>query len=109
MNINEVSVLITGGASGIGLYLAEGLLEKVNRVFVLDRNEQLLNHISDHDRLIKLPCDVTNPHAVVEVVNKIFSDHGGVNVCINNVILSLLENSYLSIFLFLKKSLGVTK
>ena len=84
MNINEASVLITGGASGIGLHLAEGLLKKANRVFVLDRNEELLSQITSHERLIKLPCDVTNPHAVVEVVNKIFKDHGGVNVCINN-------------------------
>lgn len=75
--------MITGGARGIGHYLATQLLDKAAKVVVLDNNEELLSQLPQHANLRSFKCDVTNYEEVKVVVEKIFQD-GGVNVLINN-------------------------
>lgn len=84
MNISEAKILITGAAQGLGQFVALNFLDKAEKIFVLDNNQELIDHLPKHDKLICYYCDVTNPENVEEVIEDIFAKHGGVNVCINN-------------------------
>lgn len=84
MQLSESRILVTGGARGIGNFIATRLLEKAERVFVIDQDEQLLNDLPGGENLIKYTCDITNAAAVETLVGEMFEKHGGVNVCINN-------------------------
>jgi 3-oxoacyl-[acyl-carrier protein] reductase len=84
MNLESARVLITGGAKGIGNYVANDLLGKTSKVFVLDRDAELLNEIPDQPKLVKIKCDITDPKSVELEISEIFRTHGGANVCINN-------------------------
>ena len=84
MELAQSKVLITGGAAGIGNFIANGLLHQSEKVIIVDRDEQLLDMLPMHERLLKFLCDITNPKAVEELINKIFETGGGINVCINN-------------------------
>lgn len=83
MQISEAKILITGGARGIGNYLAIQLLAKAAKVVVLDNNEALLSQLPQHPNLRSFKCDVTNYEDVKIVVENVFQD-GGINVLINN-------------------------
>ena len=83
MQISEAKILITGGARGIGNYLAIQLLQKAAKVYVLDNNDTLISQLPGHANLRTFKCNVTNYEEVKEVVGKVFQE-GGVNVLINN-------------------------
>lgn len=84
MEIEQANILITGGARGIGNFIANGLLQKLAKVIIVDRDEQLLNDFPYHPNLLKYHCDITDATAVEDLISKIFEKDGGVNVCINN-------------------------
>jgi 3-oxoacyl-[acyl-carrier protein] reductase len=84
MEISNAKIIITGGASGIGQFLAINLLDRVEKVFILDNNEKLLSEIVPHPNLVVEKCDITNYEEVMHVVTSIFLEHGGANVLINN-------------------------
>jgi 3-oxoacyl-[acyl-carrier protein] reductase len=84
MNLSEARVLITGGGRGIGNFIATQLLDRVERVIVVDQDAKLLNGIPDSGKLIKFQTDITNALDVEKLVKEIFLNHGGLNVCINN-------------------------
>ena len=84
MELSGVNILITGGARGIGHFLATQLLERAAAVFIADNNAALLDQLPEHPRLVKYACDITKPAEIEKIVADIFQSHGGVNVCINN-------------------------
>lgn len=84
MDISTARVLITGAGRGIGQFIALNLLQKVASVVVIDRDQELLDKLESHPRLIKYTCDITQPADIETTVKEIFEKHGGVNVCINN-------------------------
>ena len=84
MDLFKAKVLITGGGRGIGNFIAMDLLDKVEKVIVIDNDNHLLSEIEDHARLVKLHCDITDPEMVLKVISEIFSNYNGINVCINN-------------------------
>lgn len=84
MNLKEASVLITGGASGIGRHLAETLCGVAGKVFVIDQNEEQLNSLAHSYPVSVFVCDITRSESVQQTIQHIFNNHGGINVCINN-------------------------
>ena len=84
MEISKAKVLITGGARGIGNFIANGLLQKSAKIIIVDKDEHLLNALPEHENLLKYQCDITDFNAVEELVNKMFDDGKEINVCINN-------------------------
>src|SRR5437868_2643978 len=84
MELAASRILITGGARGIGNFIAKSLLDKVSKVVVLDNNQELLDAFEDHPNLVKFSCDITDPAAVEATIKEVFEKHGGVNVCLNN-------------------------
>ncbi len=83
------SVLTTGGSRGLGLILARKMTERGARVAVCARNSEELEFASaDIARFgsqpLTLPCDVTNPQSVREMVAACNRAFGQIDVLINN-------------------------
>ena len=64
MELSSAKVLITGGGKGIGNYIAQGLLQRVEKVIVVDNNQELLEALPSHQKLVSHKCDVTDSNAV---------------------------------------------
>src|SRR4051812_9916602 len=84
MQLAETRILITGGASGIGQFVTNGLLPLVNKVIVVDKDQDSLDKLPNASNLIKLVCDISNADEVNNCIKTIFEKHGGVNACLNN-------------------------
>ncbi|KAF9582655.1 hypothetical protein BGW38_010928 [Lunasporangiospora selenospora] len=72
-------VLITGGASGIGLLLAESLAIRRVSVVVLD-----VKHVETASDIDSYICDVSNPAEIARVAAQIREDVGEPTIIVNN-------------------------
>ncbi|HTH81329.1 MAG TPA: SDR family NAD(P)-dependent oxidoreductase [Mucilaginibacter sp.] len=85
MNINNKTVLITGGGSGIGLEIAKLLSAKNNKVIITGRNaDKLQKAASGLSNVTTIASDVTNADSVKKLVATIKADFGGLDILINN-------------------------
>ncbi len=85
MNISNNKILITGGASGIGLGLTERFIEENNTVIICGRRELVLKDVSNKfPMVITKTCDLSQPSEREELYNWVAENHPDVNVLINN-------------------------
>nr|MDO8097545.1 SDR family oxidoreductase [Candidatus Njordarchaeota archaeon] len=83
-------IVITGGASGIGLATAKRFLEDGARVVIIDWNKKALDRVlSENPRLAGACGDVSNPEDMKKVFNKIDNTLGGIDVLISNAGISV--------------------
>lgn len=64
------SALVTGGGSGIGLAIAEGLAASGARVALVGRREDVLREAADRVAGVAVPADVTDLQAIPAVVRR---------------------------------------
>lgn len=83
MDLDSTSVLITGGASGLGKATAEHLAGLGARVCVLDRNADAASATAAEIGGIGIACDVTDSAAVVTALETAEAKHGLVRVVLN--------------------------
>jgi NAD(P)-dependent dehydrogenase (short-subunit alcohol dehydrogenase family) len=89
-DLSGSTAIVTGGGSGIGRQMAEGLAEAgANLVLCArkaERCEQAAAEIAEQHgvRAIGLGCDVRDPEQVRRVVEATTSELGGVDVVVNN-------------------------
>ncbi len=88
-NFQNKNVVITGGASGIGRLMAKSLASKGANVILLDINQENLDSVvreiqDNGHKSAGYICDVGNFNEVEETKNKISSEHGFVEILINN-------------------------
>lgn len=85
MELTGNTILITGGASGIGLSLAERFINLNNRVIVCDVGKISLATVKAKLKNIRVElCDVTDDFAVKTLAEKLEKEEGGINILINN-------------------------
>jgi len=77
------TILITGGSDGLGKALAEKLAP-ANKVIIIARNEAALHKIAEDIGCSYYVCDVRDAKQVAVTLDKIFKEHGKLDVLINN-------------------------
>ncbi|MGB3764805.1 MAG: SDR family oxidoreductase [Ornithinimicrobium sp.] len=78
--LDGLTALVTGGASGIGLAVARTLLARGARVAVLDRD---VLPVADED-FVTVSADVTDNGAVKTAVDSAVEQLGGLDILVNN-------------------------
>ena len=89
MNLKNKTVLITGGAKGIGLATAKRILEQGSMVILWDFDQESLNETTKnfHNNgfeVFSQVCDVTNKEQIYENARIIDEKFGGIDILINN-------------------------
>ncbi len=85
MKISNNKILITGGASGIGLGLTTRFLEEKNTVIVCGRRESVLKELSDKfPSVIIRRCDLSLAVEREQLFRWIDEEHSDLNVLVNN-------------------------
>jgi len=81
--------IVTGGAAGLGLQMAEALAEMGANVVLCarkkDRCEQAAKNLAELGvKTMALGCDVRNPASIREVVDRSAAEFGRIDILINN-------------------------
>jgi len=85
MKLTNNKILITGGASGIGLGLTERFIKEGNSVIICGRREAVLKEVADRfPTVITKVCDLSAEAGRIELYNWVTENHGDLNVLVNN-------------------------
>jgi len=85
MKPTDNTILITGGATGIGFSLAERFISSGNTVIVCGRHQDALNRAAaELPKLITRRCDLTNDADRADLVTWLLDCFPSFNVLINN-------------------------
>ncbi len=85
MQISNNKILITGGASGIGLGLSERFIQENNTVIVCGRRSEVLDALKEkHPGVITKVCDLSVEVDRISLYHWIAENHADLNVLINN-------------------------
>lgn len=85
MKLENNTVLITGGSSGIGLELSKILIHKGNRVIICGRSIEKLSAAKESEPgLITYQCDLSDSQQCNDFAETINKNHPRLNILINN-------------------------
>jgi uncharacterized oxidoreductase len=85
VNLSNNTVLITGGASGIGLSLVSHFIRNDSTVIVCGRDKEKLEAArAKHPQITAYVCDVANPAERISMFKWMSSEFPKLNVVINN-------------------------
>ena len=85
MNLSNNKMLITGGASGIGLGLTERFIRENNTVIKCGRRKAALQEVKDKfPAVITKVCDLSTETERNELYNWVSENHPDLNVLVNN-------------------------
>ena len=88
--INETAI-VTGSTSGIGKKIAELFLKEGCKVTICSRNETNVNQTLAEfkkqfgDSVIGIPCDVSDPAAIKNLIDKTIEAFGSIRILVANV------------------------
>ena len=83
MQLQDVSVLITGGGSGLGAATARAMAAKGAKVAVFDMNKDNAEKVAAEIGGVACVGDVSNEASVKEAIDKAEAAHGVVRVLVN--------------------------
>lgn len=85
MKLSNNKILITGGATGIGLGLTQRFLEENNQVIICGRRVEALKEVTDkYPQVIARVCDLSKESERIDLYNWLAKEHSDLNVLINN-------------------------
>ena len=77
-------IIITGAASGFGSFLAEYLLDKSEKLFLIDINSDGLQKFNGLEGINIFNCDLTDYVQTTAVIKEIFEEEPEIDILINN-------------------------
>ena len=85
MKLSGNKILITGGASGIGLGLAERFMAEGNTVIICGRRQTMLDAVSaKYPDVITKMCDLSEASDCEKLFGWLQMEHSDLNVLVNN-------------------------
>ena len=84
LNLEGKTVIVTGGASGIGKAVAQEFLEVGANVVISDMAPEAPEMKADEGKFLYVKTDVTKPADVEAMVEKVKETYGTVDVLVNN-------------------------
>lgn len=85
MRVSGNTILIAGGASGIGLALAKAFLDRGNTVIVCGRRKEKLDEVRQQlPELLTLPCDLASFEGRRELFRYCTKKYPDLNILVNN-------------------------
>src|SRR5438132_3826838 len=85
LKIQGLRVLVTAGASGIGLATARAFMREGARIVICDVDSHALNAVAKSDpSLTQEQCDVSDPAAVARLFEAATKALGGIDALVNN-------------------------
>src|SRR4030095_12018497 len=85
MQLANNKILITGGATGIGLGLTERFIQENNSVIICGRREAVLKEVADKfPSVITKVCDLSIEADRIELYDWVTKNHSDLNMLVNN-------------------------
>ncbi len=85
MKLANNKILITGGASGIGLGLTERFIKENNTVIICGRRQEVLKEVSDKlPSVITKVCDLSVEAERIDLYDWVSKNHSDLNILVNN-------------------------
>jgi NAD(P)-dependent dehydrogenase (short-subunit alcohol dehydrogenase family) len=84
MEFNDKIAVVTGGASGIGLAIAERFVREGATVVISDINEKLLNEKAAQIKATPIPANVAVEDDIKNLVEKVTERFGRVDIFVSN-------------------------
>lgn len=85
MQLNQNTVFITGGSSGIGLAFARELMNRQNTVILCGRDQRKLDAVHErYPQIRPLRCDLADPDGLDRAVDILQTEFPQLNMLINN-------------------------
>lgn len=94
MNTRHKLALVTGGGSGIGLAIAQKLVEHDIHTIIVGRDEQKLKTAKEQLGSLcdYVSCDLSDLNAIPLLVDQIIRQHGPINILVNNAGINLKKD-----------------
>ena len=85
MKLSDNTILITGGATGIGLALTEQLLKLRSKIIICGRREEKLKEAKQKFPEIDIyNCDLSKENERINFTQTVFKNNPSINILINN-------------------------
>lgn len=86
MSFEEKTIVVTGGAKGIGAGCVRVFHRENGRVVILDVDEEAGSKLSDNlgDRALFIHCNISDEQQVSKAMEKAADHFGGIDVLVNN-------------------------
>lgn len=85
MQLSDVTILITGGSSGIGLEMTRQLLKKNNRVIICGSSREKLEHAQNElPEIETYQCDLSQESECIALADWVRHHHSDLQVLVNN-------------------------
>ena len=96
MSLSDQVALVTGGGTGIGKAIAKAMLAEGAKVIIVGRKEEVLlkaqTELGSGSEI--MVCDITEESQVNKVYETIMSNHGKLNILINNAGMAARGKAY---------------
>lgn len=88
-NLNGKTAIVTGAGRGIGKSIAIGLAETGADVVICSRTEKELLEVADSikshgSKVLAIPCDITKPEDIQNVIDETINEFGQIDILVNN-------------------------
>ena len=96
MSLSGQVALVTGGGTGIGKAIAQAMHKEGAKIIIVGRKEEILKQAQAElgSDVEMMTCDVTQEEQVKKVYENIMSNHGKIDILINNAGMAAKAKSY---------------